>query len=86
MFVQSCERIDNNNNEEITMSDKYHIVEKEFTYQDRSRANQIGTKYLVFNKRTNRKLGQHKTRVLAEQHLSRLQGEITNKRLSRKEN
>lgn len=52
--------------------DKFEIREKQFTFQDSTGADKTGTKFTVWNNRTGRKLGQHRTADQAEQQLAKL--------------
>ncbi len=61
------------------MSKKYIIKEKEYNYQDRSRANQTGSKFFVFNRRTNRNMGRFDTRAEAQGYLDKLNGNKSKK-------
>ena len=52
---------------------KYRIDEKEYNFVDSKGTKGKGAKHSVINKRSGRKLGQHKSRDLAEAHIGRLE-------------
>lgn len=56
-----------------TKDSKYRIDEKECNFVDSKGTKGVGTKYSVVNKRSGRKIGQHKSKAQAEAHIERLE-------------
>lgn len=63
---------------------KYEIREKTFEYQDNAGNKNVGSKFSVWNTRTNRKLGQHRSKEQAEKQIAKIQERKIRQRLTRK--